>query len=283
MRKTIVILAALLLLVSCGAEKKDDAPAGAGGKISFEAYIREDEPFTFEFDPEEVVSYEELREQEFRTEVSGSDWRSYFDVAEVYREHYEYDDDGNETSTYMKGSFYTVSLLDRYYYVDNWSRNGLEFQFFIDGEETRVMTNNGKTYDPETSVYLDVKTYSGADPILIFTDFVNSWDDTTREVYTGKLNNYEMVSVKGDLYLLNASAVEFRRYSDDIWYFAAYGAEDEYFVILLQTDDEVIDREKEYEGAVYCTSGYRVNERYTGFDRIVVWQMITELMKQVNS
>ena len=62
----------------------------------------------------------------------------------------------------------------------------------------------------------------------------------------------------------------------------AYGAEDEYFVIFIETDDPVIDREKEYDGAVYVTSGYRVNERYKGFLKITVWQMITELMNKVN-
>ena len=172
--------------------------------------------------------------------------------------------------------------MDKYYYVDNWTRNGLEYEVYVDGQETRVMTNNGKVYDPAVEVYQEVRNYSGADPILILTDFENVWDEETNEKYTGQLNSYKMVSAKGDLYLLNASAIEFKKYKNNIFYFVAYDSPEEYYVILIQTDDKTIDREKEYEGAVYCTSGSRVNERYTGYVRIVPWQMIVDLMKKVN-
>lgn len=296
MKKTILlIVAALLLLTACGSNQggsnqggsnQGGANQGGGSQnskmISFEAYIKEGENFEFSFNPSEAISYEALQNETFQTALSADNWRSFFDVKEVCREHYEYDDEGNPTDTFMKGSYYSIELLDDFYYVDNWSRNGLQFEVYIDGEETRVMTNEGITYDPVTAVYREARTCNGADTMLILTDFVNSWDDTTVERYTGALNNYEMLSAEGDLYLLNASAIEFKKYKDDIYYFVAYGSEDEYFVILIRTDDPVIDREKEYDGAVYVTSGYRENERYTGYKKIVLWEMIIELMKYVN-
>lgn len=278
----LVVLVMAIALVSCGSKNQPvldvkDVP------VSFEAYIKEGETFTFEFDPSEEPSYEDLRDDEITVSLSKENWDTFFDLKEVYREHYEYDDAGNRTETYMKGSFYSVTLKDDFYFVDNRSRNGLEFDVYVDGEETRTMINNGKTYDPITTYYNETKQYYGADSMIVFTDFVNSWDESTREEYTGKLNSYEMKSASGDLVLLNASSVRFKKYNDECFYFAVYDSSDEYFVILIRTDDPVIDREKDYEGAVYSTSGYRVNERYTGYDRFTVWEMITELMKKVNS
>lgn len=281
MKKFLSLIIVLFMLAGCGGS--DGGKSGNGSsKISFEAYIREGETFEFSFDPEDAVTYEELRNNEFKDTLSVSNWKDYFDVIETYREHYEYDEEGNETGTYMRGSFYVICLLDKYYYVDNWTRNGLEYEVFVDGYETRVMTNNGKVYDPATTEYCEVRNYYGADAMLILSDFENVWDEETNEKYTGELNSYEMVSAKGDLYLLNASAVEFKKFKDDIHYFVAYDSPEEYYVILIQTGDKTIDREKEYEGAVYCTSGSRVNERYTGYVRIVPWQMIVDLMKKVN-
>jgi len=281
MKRFLSLLIVLFLLTGCGASDGGKSDSG-NEKISFEAYIREGETFEFSFDPEDAVTYEKLRNSEFRDSLSVSNWKDYFNVVETYREHYEYDEEGRQTGTYMRGSFYTIELLDQYYYVDNWTRNALEYEVYVDGQESRVMTNNGKVYDPVVEVYQEVRDYSGADPMLILTDFENVWDEETIEKYTGQLNSYEMISASGDLYLLNASAIEFKKYKNNIYCFVAYDSPEEYYVILIKTDDKTIDREKEYEGAVYCTSGSRVNERYTGFVRIVPWQMIVDLMKKVN-
>ncbi len=279
-KKLISILIILLILTGCSSgEKKPDTKTN--DKISFEAYVKEGETFTFEFDPSETISYEELRNNIQSIEISPENWRSYFDVKEVYREHYEYDDEGNATATYMKGNVYMVVLLDDYYYVDNWSRNGLEYEIFVDGYETRVMTNEGKTYDPVTDVYKENRNYSGADPMIILSDFENSWDELTTEKYTGELNSYEMIDISnsnGPIKLVNSSAVNFKKYKDDIYYLVAYDSPDEYFVIFLKSDDNKIDREKEYDGAVYHTA----NDRYTGYTKVYPWAMVIELMKEVN-
>ena len=174
-----------------------------------------------------------------------------------------------------------VVLLDDYYYVDNWSRNGLEYEIFVDGYETRVMTNEGKTYDPVTDVYKENSNYSGADPMIILSDFENSWDELTTEKYTGELNSYEMIDISnsnGPIKLVNSSAVNFKKYKDGIYYLVAYDSPDEYFVIFLKSDDNKIDREKEYDGAVYHTA----NDRYTGYTKVYPWAMVIELMKEVN-
>ncbi|MBR0417771.1 MAG: lipoprotein [Erysipelotrichaceae bacterium] len=280
MKKLISILIILLILTGCSSgEKKPDTKTN--DKISFEAYVKEGETFTFEFDPSETISYEELRNNIQSIEISPENWRSYFDVKEVYREHYEYDDEGNPTATYMKGNVYMVVLLDDYYYVDNWSRNGLEYEIFVDGYETRVMTNEGKTYDPVTDVYKENRNYSGADPMIILSDFENSWDELTTEKYTGELNSYEMIDISnsnGPIKLVNSSAVNFKKYKDGIYYLVAYDSPDEYFVIFLKSDDNKIDREKEYDGAVYHTA----NDRYTGYTKVYPWAMVIELMKEVN-
>ena len=279
-KKLISILIVLLILAGCGSgEKKPDTPTN--NKITFEAYVKEGETFTFESDPSEAISYEELRNSIQSVEISPENWKSYFDVKEVYREHYEYDDEGNPTATYMKGNAYMVVLLDDYYYVDNWSRNGLEYEIFVDGYETRVMTNEGKTYDPVTDVYKENRNYSGADPMIILSDFENSWDELTTGKYTGELNSYEMIDISnsnGPIKLVNSSAVNFKKYKDDIYYLVAYDSPDEYFVIFLQTDDDKIDREKEYDGAVYHTA----NDRYTGYTKVYPWAMVIEMMKEVN-
>ena len=280
MKKLISILIILLILTGCSSvEKKPDTKTN--DKISFEAYVKEGETFTFEFDPSETISYEELRNNIQSIEISPENWRSYFDIKEVYREHYEYDDEGNPTATYMKGNVYMVVLLDDYYYVDNWSRNGLEYEIFVDGYETRVMTNEGKTYDPVTDVYKENRNYSGADPMIILSDFENSWDELTTEKYTGELNSYEMIDISnsnGPIKLVNSSAVNFKKYKDDIYYLVAYDSPDEYFVIFLKSDNNKIDREKEYDGAVYHTA----NDRYTGYTKVYPWAMVIELMKEVN-
>lgn len=272
-----------MILCLCGCGGSDNGGGVSGNKVSFEAYIKDEtDSFTFEFDPAEAVSYDELRNSEFTDILSLENWEKYFEVRTVYREHIEYDDEGNPTDTYMKGDTISIILKDDYYYVDNRTRNGLEFLLHVVGEETRVMINDGITYDPVKVEYDDDRDYYGADAMIILSDFVNSWDDTTREVYTGKLDSYEMLECSGDLYLLDSSVIRFNTFKNGIHYFVAYQAPDEYFVIIIKTDDAVIEYDKEYDGAVYVTSGSRENYRYTGFDKIVLWQMITELMKEVN-
>ena len=103
----------------------------------------------------------------------------------------------------------------------------------------------------------------------------------TDEKYTGQLNNFELISMKGDVKLLKSEAVEFKQYQDNIWYLAAYESPEEYYVIFLENDGSAIDRDKEYIGAVYhCTSAHG-NRRYTGYTRIVPWEMIIDMMEQV--
>ena len=271
----------LLVLAGCGGSDDQKTEGPKEEKISFEAYIKEGETFTFEFDPQEAISYQELRNRQLSVDIDPDNWRSYFDVKEVYREHYEYDDEGNQTATFMKGNCIMVVLNDEYYYVDNWSRNGMEYKIFVDGYETRLMTNEGTKYDEATTTYDEVRDYYGADPIIIMTDFENSWDEVTNEKYTGELNSYEMVEISnsnGPIKLIDSSAVSFRKYKDDIYYLVAYDSPEEYFVIFLQTDESTIDREKEYDGALYHTA----DDRYTGYTKVYPWSTVIEMLKEVN-
>lgn len=285
MKKFLIsILFICVMLSACGGgDNNNSNNNNTSSKISFEAYIKEGETFSFEIDPKDCVSYEDLRNAEFKDTLSLDNFDKYFYVGDVYREHYEYDDYGNPTDTYMKGNTISIALRDdKYYYVDNWTRNGLEFKIHVVGEETRVMKNAGTTYDPVVDKIDEVKEYGGADAMIILSDFVNSWDASTVETYTGHLDSYELLEASGNLYLLDSSLIQFKKYKDNIYYFAAYGAEDEYFIIFIQTDDAKIAYDKEYDGIVYYTSGYRKDERYTGYDKINLWMMIIDLMKQVN-
>ena len=286
----IVIAAGLCLtLFACGNngggnqnDGGDDNTGGSGETVSFEAYIHEGNTFNFDLDPAQAVSYDEIRNAEFKDTLSLDNWDQYFEVKDVYREHMEYDDEGKETSTYMQGNTESMILKDDYYYVDNWSKNGVEFDIYVDGEETRTMYNDGITYDPVTEYIDEVRTYSGGDMMLILTDFVNSWDDVTVETYTGTLNSYEVESASGDLFLLPSSLVRFRPLEDGLYYFAGYGDPEHYFVIFIETDDEAIDPEKEYDGAVYIASPYGDPERYTGLKKVVVSELLRECLKNVN-
>ena len=77
---------------------------------------------------------------------------------------------------------------------------------------------------------------------------------------------------------------EFKKYSEDIYYFAAYGAKDEYFVVFVQTDDEKLDRNKEYDGVLYITSGNKVNQRVLGnrSKKIILKDSLREALQYVN-
>jgi hypothetical protein len=280
-KKLIILMIMVLVLAGCGGSEDQKTEGPKDEKISFEAYIKEGETFTFEFDPQEAISYQELRNRQLSVDIDPDNWRSYFDVKEVYREHYEYDDEGNQTATFMKGNCIMVVLNDEYYYVDNWSRNGMEYKIFVDGYETRLMTNEGTKYDEATTTYDEVRDYYGADPIIIMTDFENSWDEVTNEKYTGELNSYEMVEISnsnGPIKLIDSSAVSFRKYKDDIYYLVAYDSPEEYFVIFLQTDESTIDREKEYDGALYHTA----DDRFTGYTKVYPWSTVIEMLKEVN-
>ena len=286
MRKRVVsvFITALVLILTvsgCGAAAGSESSSGPS-KVSFEAYITEGETFTFEFDPTDAVAYEALRDAEFRDSLSLDNWDKYFSVRELHLEHMEYDETGNETATYMKGDAVCLVLKDDYYYVDNYSRNGVEFSVYVKGTETRVMKNDGVTYDPVTTYYDAVRSCSGGDIMLILSDFTDSWDETTVETFTGSLESYEVLSAAGELFLIDSSLIEFRHFRDDIYYFAAYGAEDDYFVIFIKTNDAYPDPLKEYEGAVYSADGNAQPYRYTGFRRIVISEMLIECLKQVN-
>ena len=251
--------------------------------VSFEAYIKEGETFTFSFEPADVASYEELRNAEFREMLSLDNWDQYFEVKELYWEHMEYDEDGQETQTYMKGDLINLMLKEDYWYVDNVSQNGIQLFLHIVGEETRVMHNDGVTYEPITSKLDVTREYTG-DDIIVEKDFINSWDERTQEAYTGSLESYRMEQAQGDMYLIDATVVEFKKYSEDIYYFAAYGAKDEYFVIFVQTDDEKLDRNKEYDGVLYITSGNKVNQRVLGnrSKKIILKDSLREALQYVN-
>ena len=284
MKKLLVsILFVCIILSACSSGGgNNNNNNNTSNKISIEAYIKEGETFQFEIDPKDCVSYNELRNAEFNDTLTLDNFDKYFYVGDVYREHYEYDDDGNPTESYMKGNTISISLRDEYYYVDNWTRNGLEFRMHVVGEETRIMKNEGITYDPVVDKFDEVKNYYGADAMIVLSDFVNSWDETSVETYTGHLDSYELLEVKGNLYLLDSSLISFKKYKDNIYYFAAYEDEDDYFIILIQTDDAKIAYDKDYDGAVYYTSGMRKDVRYTGYDKINLWIMVIDLMKYVN-
>jgi len=281
MKKLITILLVLLTVTACsGSNKGGNEPEKKD--ITFEAYINEGETFEFTLDPQDAVSYDQLREGIKETKVDGSNWRSYFDIKEVYREHYEYDNSGNKTQSYMAGNVVMTVLNDEYVYVDNWSRNGLEWEVFVDGEETRIMTNDGKTYDPVVRQYLEIMNLSGADAMLIMTDFVNSWDETTQEKYEGHLNNYELISCSGNVKLLDSSLIKYKHLKDDIYYFAAYESDESYFVIFVESEDGNIQRENEYNTSIYATNSYGEVQRGLSSINLPIWQAYIELMKKVN-
>lgn len=286
MKKFAVIFVFLLIISGCGSDNAAKPADNKITEISFEAYLKEGENFTFTFTPEDAVSYQELKDAQSSVALDASNWSDIFTVREVYREHYEYDEAGNRTSTYMKGSFYAIELLDKYCYADNWSRNGLEFKVHVKGQETRVITNDGKTYDPVTLVYDEVKPFSGGDPILILSDFENSWDEITNEKYTGTLDSYEIIEASnsyGDLHLLDSSAVNFKKFKDNIFYLAAYDSPEEYFVIFFESEDGRIERENEYYCAVYHKEADRELERYSGYTYEYPWAMIIQMMDVVNN
>ena len=285
MKRLAAILLSVSMLFGCSGSGAgtNDAPAKDENKaISFEVSIPHGDTFEFELIPENEVTYQELRDNIVNESISGSNWRSYFDLKDVYREHYEYDDDGNPTDVYQKG--YTVSIIlnDGYYYVDNWSRNGLEWQVFVDGVQSMTMTVDGKTDPAIVKNINDIESYSGADAMIIFSDFTDSWGEDTYQYYDGQLNNYEMISCSGDVKLLNSSVLTFKKLKDDIWYFAAYDSDEEFFVVFFQTNDSSIDREKEYRGAIYATNSYGELDPYTGYDVFTPWQAVVEMMKEVN-
>ena len=280
MKKLITILLILLVLSGCGGSNKGSKEPEKKS-ITFEAYINEGETFEFTLNPEEAVSYQALRDGITEADISASNWKSYFDIEEVYREHFEYDDEGNKTDTYMAGTVVMTVLNDEYIYVDNWSRNGLEWEIFVDGEESRVMTNEGKTYDPVVRKYNENQNYSGADAMLIMTDFTNSWDKTTQEKYEGHLNSYDMISCSGHVKLLDSSLVKFKQLKDNIYYFAAYDSDEEFFVLFVENSSSDIHREDEYNSVIYEAS-YGEASRGKGSINMPTWEAYIELMKRVD-
>ena len=280
MKKLITILFILLILCGCTNSKKEENEPQKKD-LTFEAYINEGETFEFTLIPEEAVSYDQLREGISEADISASNWRSYFDIKEEYREHYEYDDEGNKTDMFAAGKMILTVLDDKYVYVDNWSRNGLEWEIFVDGEETMTMTNNGKTGNPQVNSWLEIKKYSGADAMLVLTDFTDSWGDNTWQKYEGYLNSYDMISCSGHVKLLDSSLISYKKLKDDIYYFAAYGSDEDFFVVFVQSDNGQINREDEYNAIVYETSPYGEVERSIGAINLPIWQAYIDLMKKV--
>lgn len=280
MNKILTLLLVLLILTGCSGSKKENSEPEKND-LSFVAYIKEGEKFEFTLDPNEAVSYQALRDGIKETDISAANWRSYFDIKEVYREHYEYDDQGKKTDTYSAGWMIMTVLNDEYIYVDNWSRNGLEWEIFVDGQETMTMTNNGKVGTPIVTNELDINRYSGADAIVTFVDFTDSWDETTNQKYEGYLNNYELISCSGHLKLLDSSLIQYRHLKDDIYYFAAYGSDDDYAVIFVENDSDDIQRENEYNAVIYETDSYGNIERGIGNINLPIWQAYIELMEKV--
>ena len=286
MKKIIVLILCLLTITGCA--KKEEAPEPIPEDdrlpIVLNAYIVEGEPFEFRFNIEDAIPYELIRDNLVKTEIGMHNWRSYFEDLEVYREHYLYDEKGEKTSTYMKGKYYTVQLLKDYYFADNYSRNGLEFNAFVDGYETRTMVNDGITYDEVRTDYLEERHFSGADPMFILTDFVNSWDETTVETYSGKVNNFELINIgnsNGDISLLKSSVLNFRHFKDNIYYLLAADSKDDYYVFFVEDDDGIIDREDEYLGSAYHVYNGRVDEWHSDLNRLYPWAIVTDLVKAV--
>ena len=86
--------------------------------VSFEAYIKEGETFTFSFEPADVASYEELRNAEFREMLSLDNWDQYFEVKELYWEHMGMMDNGEyaekavrKISAYYQNGIYPGEAL----------------------------------------------------------------------------------------------------------------------------------------------------------------------------
>ena len=282
MKKLITILLVFLILTGCsGSGKGNEKPEKKS--LTFEAYINEGETFEFTLNPDEAVTYQQLRDGVIERDIDSSCWRSYFDIKEVYREHYEYDDKGNKTDTYSKGNLIMTVLNDEYVYVDNWSRNGLEWEILIEGQQIMTMTNNGKTGNPSVTNYMDVLSQSGADAILILTDFVDSWDELTQQKYEGSLKSYEMVSCKGHVKLLDSSLIQYKHLKDNIYYFAAYESDESFFVVFVESDSADIQRENEYNAIIYEAGSNGEAQRGLGYINLPIWQAYIELMKQVDN
>ena len=284
MRKLIITGCVLSLLAGCSSGSSAGSEPAKDEKqpITFEVSIPHGSTFTYELNPEEAVSYQELRDSVITDSIDESCWKNYFDVREVYREHYERDEEGNPTDVYQAGLIQSIVLNDDYYYADNWSRNGLEWEVFVDGTETMTMTDRGETKAPLGGQVQETRTLSGADGMLILTDFTDSWGGGTVQKYEGQLNGYEMVSCSGDLKLLKTSALPFKKLQDNIWVLAAYESEEEFFVIFFETDADAIDRETEYLGAMVEADGHGGSEAYTGYEYFTPWVAVVELMRHVN-
>jgi len=278
MKKLITVLFVTLMLSGCTGKEKGEPKRN---DLTFTAYLKESEPFEFTLNPKEAVTYQQLNDNIKEVDIDSSNWRSYFDIREVYREHYEYDDQGNRTDTYAAGKMVMIQLNDEYIYADNWSRNGLEWEVFVEGRQSMTMTNEGKTGSPMNSDYLGPENYSGADAILMFTDFTDSWDATTYQKYEGNLKTYEMISCSGHLKLLDSSMVKFRHLKDDIYYFAAYESDEKFAVIFVESDNGDILRESEYNAVIYEKQPNREIERGLEGINLPLWQTYIELLKNV--
>lgn len=288
MRKIFAIIltvSAMMMACSCsGAPRKtskSETTAAAKKELTFKVELYGGKEFDFTLNPDESVSYKTLSENITETSVSASNWKDFFDIKEVYREHYEYDENGNKTSTYRKGKIIMTVLKDDFIYVDNWSRNGLSWKIYVEGEESMTWIKGGKEGKPSVRKYKDELDKSGADAMLILTDFLDSWDDTTQQQSKGTLKKYEVVSVSGNLKLLRSDAIKFKKIKDDIYYFAAYDSDKKFFVIFVESPNGTPDRESEYNITVYesASNGTPAKGKSGNYN---LWESYIELMKSVN-
>lgn len=281
----ILTVSAMLMACSCSGtpveSSKSETTESSKRDITFKAELYGGEAFDFTLNPDEAVSYKTLRDNVTETSVSASNWKDYFDIKEVYREHYEYDDSGSKTSTYRKGNIIMTVLKDDFIYVDNWSRNGLEWKIYVEGEESMTWIKGGKKGKPSVRKYKEEVDKSGADAMLIMTDFIDFLDDSTQQQSKGSLKKYEVVSASGNLKLLKSETVKFRKLNDDVCYFAAYGSDKEFFVIFVETNGGTPDRETEYNITVY-ESDPDGNAEKGKSGNYNLWEAYIELMKNVN-
>ena len=150
-----------------------------------------------------------MRENIIEGDITPGSWRNYFDFADVYREHVEYDENGNPTGAYMKGDIFGIFLNDGYYYVDNSSRNQLEWNIFLEGSETKAMTNEGRVYDPEITEYAWWYDYYGADAFIVLKDFINVWDEGTNERYGGEVLSYDVSNCSGHFKIISDEYLQY--------------------------------------------------------------------------
>ena len=122
MKKFAVIFVFLLIISGCGSDNAAKPADNKITEISFEAYLKEGENFTFTFTPEDAVSYQELKNAQSSVTLDASNWSDIFTVREVYREHYEYDEAGNMTNKLDPEYQEKIIQRGKNYKNDGWTQ-----------------------------------------------------------------------------------------------------------------------------------------------------------------